>query len=335
MAIAAGVGIGALCVGAAWSAKRRGLAVWLCLAMLAGEGFGLLSTAERLIVNREAAQAPLRDAEKEHAKASERVQLAAAALAGLSATSPRLEAAKAAKAIADTAAVQKSAERGCAENCRKLLQAQVDAAAAEVEHARAELSRVRTGAEQELAAARAALGALTAPASATPLADRVGVAAWIIDLVTAALGSLAANGLGCGLLAYGAHHSRRPQTSQPAPETVPAAVTVLPGPSIAPTMIEPANRMREHAAQFAVQCLRRAEGEGTGAYLTAIQREYERWCEAKGLPPVAQIGFALAELFESAGISITASDGRLMAVGIAIKGQPETRTLPAPQVAAA
>jgi hypothetical protein len=35
---------------------------------------------------------------------------------------------------ADEAVLDKSAERGCRENCRQLLQAQVDAAAAEVMH---------------------------------------------------------------------------------------------------------------------------------------------------------------------------------------------------------
>jgi hypothetical protein len=328
MAIAAGVGIGALCVGAAWSTGRRGLALWLAFAMLAGEAFGLLSTAERLIVSREAAQAPLRLAEKDHAKAAERVQNAAAALASLPITSPRLEAAKAAKGVADAAAVRKSAERGCLENCRKLLQSQVDAAATEVEQARAELSRARTAAEQELTAARAALANAKAPASPTPLADRVGVPAWIIDLVTAALGSMAANGLGCGLLAYGAHHTRRPQADQSAPA---ADVALLP-----PAEIEPAVRNRKHAAHFAFERLRPSEGAAAGAYLSEIRREYRRWCDERGQPPLpaAQIGSALAELFESAGIVLADRDGRLVAVGIAIKDQPETRALPAPHVPA-
>jgi hypothetical protein len=39
-------------------------------------------------------------------------------------------------------------------------------------------------------------------------------------------------------------------------------------------------------------------------HLTAIQRKYGRWCHEKGLPPLAaQIGIALAELFESAPLS--------------------------------
>jgi hypothetical protein len=112
MAIAAGVSVGALCIGAAWSGERRPLAVWLALAIVAGEAFGFLSTAERLIVSREAAQAPLRQATEAHAEASERVRNAETVVARLPVTSPRLEAAKVAKVIADGAAVQRSAERG-------------------------------------------------------------------------------------------------------------------------------------------------------------------------------------------------------------------------------
>jgi len=133
LAIAGGVGLGGILSGMAWSARRRALAVWLVVVIAAGEAFGLLSTAERLIVSREAAQAPLRQVEQRRAKATERVTAAQGALDALPTTSSRLEAALAAKAAADQAAIDKSAERGCRENCRALLQAQVDAAATEIE----------------------------------------------------------------------------------------------------------------------------------------------------------------------------------------------------------
>jgi hypothetical protein len=145
------------------------------------------------------------------------------------------------------------------------------------------------------------------------------VPAWVIDLVTAALGSTAANGLGCGLLAYGAHHTRRQRTSSLEPEVYSAS-----------PQLEPATRKKkEHAAHFAVHGLRPATGEERGPPLVAIQREYGRWCEEKGLQPLspAQIGLALAELFESAGISIAEHEGRLMAVGVSIKERSEPRAL--------
>ena len=162
IAVAGGVAVGSLVSPVAWLSSRR-LAVCLVISMVCGEGYQLLSTAERLVKGRELDQAPLRENQKEHAKASKRVNDAKAAIDRASATSKRLEDAKAAKAAADRAAVEKSAERGCRENCRQLLQAQVDAAAGEVDRARAEIDNRKAAGERELEAARAALAALGRP----------------------------------------------------------------------------------------------------------------------------------------------------------------------------
>jgi uncharacterized membrane protein len=93
LAVAGGVGLGGTLSGMAWSAGRRSLVVWLVVVIAAGEVFGLLSTAERLIVSREAAQAPLRQVEQDRAKATERLAAAQGALDAPPSTSPRLEAA--------------------------------------------------------------------------------------------------------------------------------------------------------------------------------------------------------------------------------------------------
>jgi hypothetical protein len=58
IAVAAGVGMAGILSGMAWSAGQHTLAVWLVVVIAAGEAFGFISTAERLIVSREAAQAP-------------------------------------------------------------------------------------------------------------------------------------------------------------------------------------------------------------------------------------------------------------------------------------
>ena len=118
MAIAYGIGIGALCTGVAWSGRRKALAGWLVAAILAGEAFELASVAKKVVV--------------------------------------------------------------------------VDAAAGETEQARAEPSRGLQAIEHGFLAARATL------------ADGMGAPAWLIVL----LSSMAANGLGCGLLAYGALERR-------------------------------------------------------------------------------------------------------------------------------
>jgi hypothetical protein len=305
LAIAAGVGIGALCVGAAWASQRAGVATWLVMAILAGEAFGFLSTAERLVVAREAMQAPLRVAQEAFDKARARASAAAQAIGALPPTSPRLEAAQATKAVADAAVVAKSAERGCVENCRRLLQAQVDAAALEVDSARAEVDARRKGADAELVAARAAMDSLQPPVSATPLADRLGVPAWLLDLLTAGLGSIAANGLACGLIAFAAHHGLQP--------TVHRIKAVIP------------MRPSEHAARFAVETLRL----GGQIEIAALPSAYRRWCVEKGCAPLPddQVAPALAQLFERAGILIARNDGRLIAVGISLDGSSESRTL--------
>src|SRR5262245_36453529 len=60
MAIAAGVAVGSVFSGMAWTEGRHTLAVLLVLAIVAGEAYGFVATAERLIISRENAQAPLR-----------------------------------------------------------------------------------------------------------------------------------------------------------------------------------------------------------------------------------------------------------------------------------
>ena len=200
--------------------------------------------------------------------------------------------------MADAAVVAKSAERGCLENCRKLLQAQVDAAAVEVEQARSQIAAERRRKEDELTAARAAFEKIKPPASASPLADRVGIPAWLLDLLTAALGSMAANGLACGLIAFAAHHRRYDPVE------------------IAEIVVEPALIVRptEHAARFAVEALQPAKGKRLD--LMAVHAAYRAWCARKGMQPLSanQIGTALAQLFDEAGITVAKRQGRFVAM---------------------
>jgi hypothetical protein len=257
LAIAAGVGVGALCIGAAWEARRYGLALAIITAVVAGEVYGFVLTAERLITAREQAQAPLRASKAERAEAAK-----------------RLSTAEAAKRDADAAVVQKAAEKGCRENCSKLLQGQVDAAALEVQKARA-----ATDTKKPLA-------------SPTPLADRLGVPAWIVDVVTAALGSIAANGLGCCLLAFAGHRRR--------PSVIPKVDTVDVERVEVVTASAP-DLLRKHANRFAMDCLRPSDAR---ARLVDIHRAYAPWCRLHGEEQrqEAQIGATLAALFREAEI---------------------------------
>ena len=271
-------------------------------------------TAERLVASREAAQAPLREAEQAHANAVQRVTEALAVLEARPTTSPRLDAALAAKAAADAAVVGKSAERGCAINCRTLLQAQVDSALREVAAARAEMATATERAALELADARAALAALKAPTSPTPLADRLGAAPWVIDLIAAALGSMAANGLGCGLIAFAGHGHRE-------------GVGALEPGGQEPLRLAKAVPVEEHAAQFALDAL--SPSRRGAADLLAIHQAYRRWCAEKGIDPlpVAEIGAALAQLLGEAGITLEERAGKRVAVGIGVKTHMKRKAL--------
>jgi len=331
LAVAFGVGLRAVFSGAAWAAQRYTLAIALVAAIVAGEAFGFMATAERLIASREAQQAPLRLAAEAFNTARQRVSDAARAVDDHPATSQRLEAALAAKSVADAAAVQKSAERGCLENCRKLLQAQVDTASGEIAAARAELDRAKQSLEADLQSARSVLAAIKAPESATPLADRLGVSASVIDLLHSALGSIAANGLACLLLTFGAHHHAQVHAAATSNETEepPAAKENCAGTRSSPTRRIAKGRdnsnkaINEHAAQFAVEMLRPAEAGS--ADLVEVHSEYKRWCEAKGVKalPAPQIGGALRALFESAGLPVTHRGGRMVVMGVGLQNGAE------------
>jgi hypothetical protein len=322
IAIAFGVACGSVFSGMAWSIGRCSLAVFFVACIAGGEAYGVMQTANRLVAASEHTQVPLREHAKEYARARERVEAAEARVKNVPTTSKRLTDALAAKASADAAVVAKSSERGCRENCRQLLQAQVGAAAEEVEKARAELESSKTAADTTLVSARRELDSLKAPESATPLADRTGIAAWILDLITASLGSIAANGLACCLMIFGAHHSGRRvelvtampivETAMPVVDTVESNTPVrAPEPASEAIILRP----KDHVARFAIECMR----PGGTVELRDIQKRYSSWNTGRVQYSRAQVAQALAQLFEDAGIAVEEVGGRLVAVGVSLK----------------
>ena len=289
IAVAAGLGIGALAIGGAWRDDRRVLAFLLCGTLIAGEAFALLSTAERLVKHRDDTQSPLRTAEESRAKAQERVIVAEADLAASSST-PRLARAIESKAAADTGVITKAAERGCATHCRALLEQQVAAAEREMALARAEVDAMRGKAAAALVAARANLSALEPATTATPLADRLGVQGWLLDLIASALGSVAANGLAGCLIAFGGH------------VRAPKMIAVdLPA--------EPVNRAAGRVDAFAAAVLH--PRDGGRVTLGKAYVSYQRWCERAGLEPLPPLDFAdsFASLVKRLGCPVCLSDG--------------------------
>lgn len=190
--LSAGVFAGARVVG--MGAGKIGLVI--IAALLAGELFNFSATAERIVVERENGAAPLKDALVKRNAAIDRLE----ALQGSEPTSVRLTQAKTDKKAKDDA-VTKEASDGCKTECKRK-QGLADVAQAELVAALAEAEQMH---QAEIEAAKADIEANPLPASATPLADRLGWPAWALDLLMAGLLSVGANGLAGTLIAFGAH----------------------------------------------------------------------------------------------------------------------------------
>jgi hypothetical protein len=270
IALALGVAVGAVAIGASLAQGRRVLAAGLIIALLAGEAFGLLRTADMYVASREAQQAPIRDAAAKHT----------AALARLAAAerSDAVAKAEASKAKITSEAMAASVEKTCRDNCRLVLEAQVSDAQAVVQAA-------RTAQQREIVEARAELHQNPMPASASPLADRLGVPAWGIDLVIAGLGSIGCNGLAACLLAFAAHAPRRGQHDLGQPRKF-AVAPDLGRPRPAVEVLEP--RLGDIDAFMLERVTRIRGAQVSWAELFA---EYLDWCRAESLRPVTVENF--------------------------------------------
>lgn len=184
--LAGGLFVGAIIVAAAWGERRKALAVALAAALVLGELGNIGLSIESIIIRREADGKATRQAAGAHKHAAGELVKAEEALAA-----------------ANRASVAKSAERDCRENCRKLLEAQIEIAKA------------------DLARARQLFTSNPAPSvSETALADRIGLPAWAVDVVLAVLLAIGANAVAALLVAYGAHGSPSAH-SLPNPDTIP------------------------------------------------------------------------------------------------------------------
>ncbi|MBS0250226.1 MAG: hypothetical protein JSR78_04095 [Proteobacteria bacterium] len=212
-ALSAGVFAGAWVLGSGATGKIGAI---ILVALLVGEASNLISTGERIIVEREDRAAPLKDALAKHKaalKELERVETNEA-------LTPRLTLAIAARTKAKTTYAKELREGGrCLAICNALKEDAVRADA-EVSAAATEARALHVA---EIAVARSDVEANSLPVSATPLADHIGVPPWLLDLIMAGLTSIAANGLAAALIAFGASPVRsmpnmRPFT--PAPDEV-------------------------------------------------------------------------------------------------------------------
>jgi len=277
LAVALGLIVGAICVGLAWRERRLVIVGCLVIALVAGEGFGLINTAERTIAARDIAAAPIKDAENARIQAEARVKDA-----------------ETKKSAADAAALTEAAKSGCRRECRALIEG------------------AKADAQRELESARNALAILPPVRSVSPLADRLGVPGWALDLVAAALASIAANGLGAALVAFGAHgHREEPKAGTQTEK---------------PEIIQPQRQAREHAARFGLDVLTPARA---ATPVMRLHSAYQEWCRDRGEQPLParEIGSALDDLFRRSGLRVEAIEGAPHIIGAKLKTRPQRRAL--------
>jgi len=305
--IAAGLAVGAIGVGAAWSEARYLLAVLMAVALFAGEIFALGMTAERVIVSREAKQAPLRAAEAERETLTSKI----AAISILQ-TTPRLEAALTTQRTAQAKAAEDASKRYCRKNCVGAHKTAVEAAAREVSAARVELAQKQERASEAIRERRKQLSDLPAPMKHSPLADRLQVEPWKLDLAFAGLGSLAANGLGALLLCFAAHApGNRPRKVKLATHRIDAAI---------------AGQVNEWAGAAV-----RPDGRCVFR-LAAAHEGYLDWCERRGRPAGDVEAFAavFAQFIDQASLPVRDAGGEPTIRGARLMPTIELKALPAP-----
>jgi hypothetical protein len=168
---------------------------------------------------------------------------------------------------------------------------------------------------------------LKPPTSATPLADRLGWPAWLLDLLQSALGSIAANGLACFPMVFGAHRIKK--ETERAEVKTPARTEI----DIKPTAPAPSRtRASKHkdsarvsedpllqAKAFAVARL--APDDDASTNIKDVLREYATWCRSGKVKqlPVETMASALNTLF---GVEKSGKDYVVLGVSLkAIEGQ--------------
>lgn len=315
IAMAVILAVGAASIGHALAGRHMGIAIVIGLGMLAGECGAMIQTAQRVTAAREASRAPMVALELKRKAALDELESAQQAKP-LPMDPSRLAAAEIAKVGAEKAVREKSAEKGCRENCRLLLQSAVGAAQREVEAAREAVTRReldQLGAlTKRIEIAKAVVAALPPPQSATPLADYTGVPEWLYDVLEALALSLAINLPASALIALGVKMGREQQIVEaPCENGAPIAHELMPFSEAVsnenPRLSSPKARRRnpdDEAEQFGVAMLRPGkEGRVSPRDLRAA---YVGWCEKtdKEPLPIEEIAPALGKLFRNAGIEM-------------------------------
>lgn len=219
-ALSVGVFAGARVIGIAWKHSAVLAGAIIC-ALVAGEIYNLFGTAERTIMMREEQAAPLKALAQKRKEALDNL----ARLEAGDIVSPRVKIAQETLAKAQKAVDIESQNGGCRRECQRK-QAVADKAAQDLKSA---IKEAEASTEQDIADAKAEVERNPVPESATPFADRLGWAPWVLDLIFAGLLSLGANGLAGALIAFGSH-SEQPERFVSIPRSRPIPQVPVPNP---------------------------------------------------------------------------------------------------------
>lgn len=170
-AMAAGLFAGAISVGAVLVQKRYTLACVLIGALVCGELFAVVTSGERIVAERAADQSKVEVLKAAHVYARD-----------------ELVKAQASHNEAVREKMRQAALPGCKDRCVALLDSTAAAAKADLSFA---LQRYESNPDPKI--------------SGSPLADRLGVPAWSVDLAIAALLSIGANCLAACLIGFASH----------------------------------------------------------------------------------------------------------------------------------
>lgn len=306
MVVAAITAFCAIAVGEAWRRGQWQICAAMILVLILGEVAGVLATKERVVAARGDASAPLVEKQRVRSAAEARLTSADSALQGFSGTSPRLQQALASKTAADRAVVEKAAEKGCAANCRLLLEQAATSAATEVTAARRELDEEHARLRRDLAGARDALAKVPVH-RAVEAAANVTIAGWSFtyDEIVAILHSLLMNGGSAVVLAFGAHSAaahRKPGSAAvgthvaaisraPVVDVEPIATPLRPSAQpLSKVAPPPASQVTGSVHQFAAAVLHpKPKGR---LKLAEAHTAYVRWCRNAGCQPLEPGDFA-------------------------------------------
>jgi hypothetical protein len=271
IAVAGMVVIGMAFAGLVWSDGRKASAIVVTVCLLAGEAYWTLANAEREIANRVVAAAPSTEARNARKDAENRLSRAITA-----------------KQAADTSILADAAKADCASNCRALL-----------------LSAQQAANSEWLAASAALLGVPNV-LSPTPLADHIGIAAWLWDLIVAGLRSVGVLG---GSLMIGMATVTRKKAAPPKLELVASKPQPAPVPQISPVESKrpaphpipppaPASNPRANVVPLTAKrqlpegmvsdfaSRRLSKSLGSEADMKSCYLAYQKWCEEQNKQPV-------------------------------------------------